>query len=63
MARRKYVLHEYATDRGKTGGNSVNSRSKPKDKSLTARAKVRQVLLFIFVFLFCRISNIPMRID
>lgn len=49
MARRKYVLHEYATDRGKTGVNSVKSRSKPKDKSLKARAKVSQTF-FQFIF-------------
>jgi hypothetical protein len=47
MTRRKYVLHEYATDRGRTGSARVdNSRSKPKDKSLSARAKVSKIFIY-----------------
>jgi len=46
MARRKYVLHEYAADRGRTGSARVNnSRSKLKDKSLKARAKVSKIFI------------------
>jgi hypothetical protein len=43
MARRKYFSHEYAADRGRVTVNRINSRSKPKDKSFRARAKVSQI--------------------
>jgi hypothetical protein len=49
MTRRKYVLHEYPTDRGRTPVNQTNIPSKPKDTSLAARAKVSQIILFMSI--------------
>jgi hypothetical protein len=45
MTRRKHVVHEYATDRGRTGVGRIISRSQPKDKSLKARVKVSQIFI------------------
>lgn len=45
MTRRKYVVHENAADRERSVIDRNNSRSKPKDTSLSARAKVSQIYI------------------
>jgi hypothetical protein len=49
MPRRKYVLHEYATERARPKSSRFSGRSKPKDKSLKSRAKVRKIYIDKFI--------------
>jgi hypothetical protein len=48
MARRKYILHEYADDRIKEGFRRIKSRNKQRDQSRTTFGKVSKTFLLLY---------------
>jgi hypothetical protein len=58
MPRRKYIVHEYDTDRVKEGFGRIISRKKQANQSRTAFGKVSKTCLLLYdryiVFFRCR---------
>lgn len=51
MTRRKYVLHEYSSERGRLDGAHSKSRQNLKDKSITTRVKVSKLFLYYIILI------------
>jgi len=47
MARRKHILHEYATEQVKKSFGRIRSRNKQQDQSRTTSAKVSTIFLLL----------------